>query len=107
MLKVRNIENDLHASLAILGARPNIPYITMSISNNTSNAFKHTKPIVAIDCQLDWIRRWGALVASPLHIDAPFRFIHQVSNVRTVHRMHRHSLAPRDVAHNTFSAYGI
>src|ERR1035438_10863777 len=72
VLKVGDVENNLHAGLAVRGMRPNISYITLSISNYTSNAFKHTKPVIAINRQLHRISRRRVLVAAPLHIDAAF-----------------------------------
>src|ERR1700689_3211325 len=103
VFEVGDVEHDLHASLAVLSTRPNISYITLSISDYTSNTFKHTKPVITINRKFHRISRRGGLVPRPLHIDAPFRFVHQVGNVRTAHCVHRHALATSDVAHDALS----
>src|ERR1039457_2555507 len=107
MLKVGDVEHDLHAGLAIFGTRSDVSYITLGISYYTCNAFKHTKTVVAINRELDRISRGRALIASPLHIDAAFRLVHQVGDVRTIHRVHRDSLAAGDVADNALPANRI
>src|ERR1700730_13006107 len=104
MFEVGDVEDDFHAGLAVGSMRPNISYIALSITNNTSNAFKHTEAVVAVDRQLDRVGRGSALVAGPLHIDPALRFVHQVRDVGAIHRVHSHALAAGDVADNAFSA---
>ena len=43
----------------------------------------------------------------PGDVDAPLGVHHEVQQVRTVHRVHRHTLAARDVAGDTLAGNGV
>src|ERR1700691_1330105 len=107
VFEVRDVEDDLHAGLAVFGTRSDVAYITLSVANNAGNALQHPETVVAVNRKLDRVSRRRTLIAGPLHIDPSFRLLHQIRNVGTIHRVHRHSLASRDVADNALAANGI
>src|SRR5215469_398028 len=107
MFQVRNIEDNLNARLAIRRVRRDVPDIALGVSNHTGDALQHAEPIVAEDRELDWICGRSAVIARPFDFNLPLRFVEEICDIWTADGMHRHALAPRDVADDAFTANRI
>src|SRR5712671_3978693 len=95
VFEVGDVENDLHAGLAVGGVRPDVADVALRVADDAGDTLQHSKTIVAINRELDRVSSGRAFVARPLHIDAAFRLIHEVGDVGAAHRVHRDSFAAR------------
>src|ERR1700728_3435599 len=88
VFEVGDVENDLDAGLAIGSVCADVADVALRVADDAGDVFEHAETIVAVDGELDGVGGGRGVVAGPLHIDTALRFVHQVCNVGTVHRMH-------------------
>src|ERR1019366_1922735 len=84
--------------------------VGIRVADDGRDLFQHAGTVIAVHRQLYGITRLPvrrSRILSPLHGDAPVRFIHQVGNVWTSLGVHGHSLATSDVANNIFATNRI
>src|SRR5947209_585797 len=107
MLEVGDVEYDLHAGLAVFGAGADVADVALGVADHAGDAFQHPKTVIAVDSKLHRISSGSVFVAPPFDVDAALRFVHEVCDVGTVHRVHCNSLATSDVANDGFSSNRI
>ena len=89
MFEVGDIEDDLHAGLAVFCVGTDVADVALCVANDAGDILQHPELVVAINRQLYRVSRWRAVVTRPLHVDAALRFVHQVRDVRAIHRPSR------------------
>src|SRR5262249_27030011 len=107
VLQVGNIQNDIDVSVPIGGVGFNVTNVGAAVADDRRDLLQHAKTIVAIHGQLYGIGTRRPIVDCPFDINLALRFIQQVSDIRTVLRMHGHAFAASHVTDNTFTTNRI
>src|SRR5882724_11778322 len=104
MLQVGDIEHDVDVGLAITGAGFDVTDVGLCIADHGGDLLQHAEAVVAEDGELYRVGTGGPVIVRPLHVNLPFRLIHQVYYVGTTEPMNRDTLAASDVADDRFTA---